>query len=120
MFCFLLSDKPISTISAPGNDPIEGTEFTLTCNVDARPDDITSYTWWQDGEPPLDGENKKTLTLTLDHEEHDGYYTCTGTNVVGPGDPSQGYQLNVWCKLVLRNDVVDHLATISEWNGNIY
>ena len=98
-FCFLLSDRPIATISAPDTDTIEGTEFTLTCNIDALPDDITSYTWWHDEELPLDGENEEALTLTLDHEEHDGSYTCAGANVVGPGDPSQeGYQLKVYCK----------------------
>ena len=94
-----LADRPTTTISASDTDPIEGTEFTLTCNVDARPDDITSYTWWQDGEPPLDIENKETLKLKLDHNVHDGKYTCAATNVVGLGNPSQeGYPLKVYCK----------------------
>ena len=94
----MLTDRPISTISDSGTDPIEDTEFTLTCNVDARPDNITSYTWWQNREP-LDGENKQTLTLILDHVKHNGRYACAAANVVGLGDPSEeGYHLTVYCK----------------------
>ena len=94
------SDKPSNTtVGQQSGNPIEGTSFTLTCVVNGgRPDPgPSSYTWWKDNE--LLDEKSDTLTLEpLDHEEHDGTYTCAAANHVGRGPTSDGELLQVYCE----------------------
>ena len=102
-FEWTFSDRPISNILKPDTEPIEGNEYNLTCETDARPAEIISYQWRLNGSV-VEGSDRM-LSMVLNCAQHEGDYTCSAVNEAGMGQPSSGMWVEVWrkysCSVVL-------------------
>ena len=94
---YTYADRPTTEVEPVGDDifPKEDTLYSLLCSYDARPNPI-HYMWTRDG-AQLD-DTGQVLTLALQHPRDTANFTCTATNDLDEGDPSDQYELWVYCE----------------------
>ena len=88
-----------------GQNPIEGNDFIIKCDIMAAWPAVTKYRWYMnDSSEPFAETDDDTYTLTdLKHGDDDGEYRCAGRNTPGWGSVGEGMQIQVFCKYTSLN-----------------
>ena len=103
-FVFVIADLYQPNVHLLNAKPTEGSNVTLSCNVDGQPEPTIS--WTMNGSPlntsvnsrriSLSGDNKQ-LTVTNVHRTDNGEYRCVANNSLGHAS-SNAAALSVQCK----------------------
>ncbi|KAE8594331.1 hypothetical protein XENTR_v10019584 [Xenopus tropicalis] len=80
---------PTVTLKIPSREIREGSQYTLTCSVDANPQ-LVNITWYKDYEKILN-KNRDTLTFPYIREQESGSYHCEAQNIIGSESSADVY-----------------------------
>uniref|UniRef100_A0A1B8Y6Z7 B-cell receptor CD22 n=1 Tax=Xenopus tropicalis TaxID=8364 RepID=A0A1B8Y6Z7_XENTR len=80
---------PTVTLKIPSREIREGSQYTLTCSVDANPQPV-NITWYKDYEKILN-KNRDTLTFPTIREQDSGSYRCKADNIIGSESSADVY-----------------------------